>query len=349
MIIKSHFSLLLILFFLASCSSEDPDMPIDPGLVKGTSFFVLNEGAFGQGNASICLMDGAVESNCSIYEDVNKMPIGDVLQSGVIIKDHLYLVVNGSGRIVRLDLPELAINATLDQIASPRSLLPISAEKAYVSDIYGNVIHIVSLSDLSITGSIPFPGWSENMIKFGDQVWVTNPELFGGPQRNQIFIIDSNTDQIIDSVMTGRNPVDIEYNSDGEVWVLSSGNPIDMDSAQLVRIDPGTRTILARWKLPPAFSGKIALSSDNMHLAIMLDSIYLLDISNGDLELHNELSELIMVPYALGFSPGNSDQLWVSDARDFSSAGMVILWDLNEGVELDRRSSGINPNGFIFY
>ena len=334
---------------ILACTKDEPMTDQGFGVERGKSFFILNEGAFGQGNSSVCLMEARLLQDCRIYEQASGgVPLGDVLNGGHIDQDFLYLVVNGSGRVVRLSLPGLEPQGSVEQLASPRHILPANADKAYVSDIYGGVIHILDLNAFVKTGEIPFPGWSEKMALAEGGVWVSNPELFGGPETQRIYKIDIVTDQITDSILVGRNPQDLVYR-DGELFVLSAGSPGTADSAVLSRIRLSDKTLQESWNLPAAFYSKLAISPDGKKLAIQLDNVAVLDLETGELNSMDLLNQEIGVAYSIAFDERTTGKLWVTDAVDFISDGRAVQWDL----ESDQRSAllnvGISPNGVLFY
>ena len=87
-----------------SCENESQD-PIDDTNPISVSknfkngFFVVNEGNFSWGKATLSFIhqDGKVENN--IYEKVNNKVLGNVGQSMSIFNDKGYIVVNNSQKV----------------------------------------------------------------------------------------------------------------------------------------------------------------------------------------------------------------------------------------------------------
>src|SRR5690606_33241745 len=70
---------------------------------QSAKLLVANEGAYGNGNASLSYIDlqsEVVRNN--VYQEANAKPLGDVLQSIYAYKDKIYLVMNNSNKIIVL-------------------------------------------------------------------------------------------------------------------------------------------------------------------------------------------------------------------------------------------------------
>jgi hypothetical protein len=337
----------LAFIWLGACT-KDSDMDKNALGIDSDSFFVLNEGGFGNGNASLCLMDARLSSQCNVYMDQTGMPLGDVLQSGAIENDDLYLVVNGSGRVVKMSLPEMEELGILEGLSSPRYFKKVSESKGYVSDLFARAIHIIDIDNMTKTGSLPFPGWSEEMEYADGELWVSNPELFAGPRREYVYVVSVGTDRIIDSVRIGRDPVALGLDSDSDLWAIAKGNPSDDDPARLVRIDRASRTVVDSMELQSAFSAKLAVDRSSNTLAFFLDKIYVMDIGTGTLSDFSFGDLGLASPYGIEFDPRHAGSLWISDAGDFSSNGKIVRIDFRTGDVLEERETGINPNGLLF-
>ena len=133
----------LIVTITSACKKTDSDSGTT---LKG--ILVLNEGNFGQANASVTSYNpesGEVSQNR--YENVNGSPIGDVLYSATEIGDRLYLVVNNSSKIEVVDKETFTKIATIRiaNEASPRELVKVSETKAYVTNLFGNSVSVINL------------------------------------------------------------------------------------------------------------------------------------------------------------------------------------------------------------
>ncbi|MFM1792198.1 MAG: hypothetical protein RLZZ252_552, partial [Bacteroidota bacterium] len=116
---------LLGLLALSAC---EPQPPIDNTPVANSAHkvLVLCEGNFMWGNARLDAIDmDTLQLQTDVYKKINDKPLGDVLQSALYWNNSVYLVVNNSGKVVKLishTLKQTAVNANL---GSPRYLLAV--------------------------------------------------------------------------------------------------------------------------------------------------------------------------------------------------------------------------------
>jgi len=100
---RTFFSFLLVfvvMAFLDSCSKDPirqvtgPEIPPpDDTITFDKGFFIVNEGNYTWGNASVTFIDeasGVIEQD--LYQRINNKPLGDVAQSMEIINGKGYIV-----------------------------------------------------------------------------------------------------------------------------------------------------------------------------------------------------------------------------------------------------------------
>lgn len=176
------FAMSFVLFF--SCDKDDdPDMDPDP-VVLGkyeVGTFILNEGGFGNNNASISFIDEDGMMIEKIFETETGGIIGDVAQSITFNDDKAYIVVNNSQKIEVVNADDFTSVGRIEGFGSPRYIVP-HGDKAFVSNIFENQIDIVDLTSNTITSSLNFEcfaveSWDcgfDKMIKAGETIFVVN-------------------------------------------------------------------------------------------------------------------------------------------------------------------------------
>src|SRR4051812_2596496 len=101
---KKYVLFLLIVLLWQACVKDKPQSAVLSAVQLGSArkVYVVNEGVFPNGNASVSVYDPESEQ---VVEDVysaqnNKAAVGDVAQSLSWINGSYYLVVNNSGKIL---------------------------------------------------------------------------------------------------------------------------------------------------------------------------------------------------------------------------------------------------------
>jgi hypothetical protein len=325
-----------------SCE-KDPPLPPPPFTSSGNSVLVLNEGNFNWGNASIDLLDlksGKLHED--VFQAMNHRPLGDVLQSMRVIDHEAWLVLNNSMKIERINLLDFKSVSTVASLQSPRYLLPLDG-KVYVSDLYAGKIHILDRVTGAKKGSIPCSGWTEGMLARNDEAWVCNT------RKGKVYVINSMTDQIIDSVHVGDLPQTLVADKNGQIWVLCQGDiPPNETAGSLWKIDPSTRSVLATFNLPDAsHPSSLCINASGEVLYFILNGIYKVPVDAASWPTSAWVSQGQRRFY--GLSVNHTDgSIWVSDAKDYVQRGEIIRY-AESGEITGTWLAGIIPRDFYFY
>ena len=343
---KALVYLLAGIFMLNSCKKDIPPVPTAQQLTSGGSGFVyiLNEGNFMASNGSVTrlnLNDGMVFTDYYAAQNTN-LTLGDVPQSMCEHNGKFYIVVNNSGKVVCVDKYSFQKQSQLSGFNSPRFFLPVSGNKAYVSDLYANAISVVDLSNFSIVNSIPLTGWSEEMIERYGKVFVTNKTS------SFVYVLNTITDQLIDSIPTGYGPCSLCEDKNGKLWILCQGNSTQNLQASLLRINPITNTIDTSYDFTGSSHHPSCLRINgpgDVLYYLDSDGVYRMPI-NGGIPLNAHISQGNRNFYGLGIDPQN-EMIYIADAIDFNQNGKIFRYN-SSGSELDSFNSGIIPGFFYF-
>lgn len=345
---KNLLFLLSLSLFVWSCTDDDPLLPTNTPvpIQPGDGLFILNEGGFNAGNASLDFLRLADDRLFSgLYESENDQPIGDVLQSAVIWKDQIYLVVNNSQKIIGLDVEDLAQETEIAPFTSPRFLHPLPSGIAYVTDLFSNYIHRVDLNTGLMPGDpIQVNGWTEEMVRIEGEVFVAS--RFS----NTIYIIDTLTHQLSDSIAVDFDPASLAVDKNSKLWALCTGDEFSLSPGALLRIDPTSREIEVRHELPDYNTGitpKVRLNPDRDILYYLKEDIFKMGIDDAALPASPLIPSDGRTLYALEIHP-LTGSIFTSDAVDFVQRGMVYRYTA-DGTQVQSFTAGVNPNGFVFY
>ncbi len=356
-----HLLPLLLMLLLTSCMDDDAlwdfERPEYPDSSSG--LFVLNEGNYMYGNASLSYYDiESGEAWNDIFFSTNALPLGDVAQS-MLIRDSLgYIVVNNSGRIYVININTFELVGKITGLTSPRHIHFISDEKAYVSDLYAQSIAIINPLTYEITGSIDvrregttfYQHSTEQMLQHGRYVFV-NCWSFD----NSILVIDSVTDTWVDTIEVLMQPNSMVLDMYGKLWVLSDGgfpgSPYGYEVPGLVRIDAETRQIEHIWLFEKgARPSSLAINGSADTLYYINRDVYRMAIINSiepDVFIESTYPDTHLGGYsALAVDPGSSE-VYVADALDYMQPGNVYRY-ASDALPVDTFQVGIIPGHFAF-
>jgi len=363
---NNYFSLSFLTIFLAvSCMNDDSAQDFQKNLKHhGIGVFIVNEGNFMYGNASLSFYDArnkTVEND--IFYNTNGLPLGDVAQSMVIVDSTAFVVINNSGKIYMLNLNTFKYIGKITGLTSPRYFLPISSTKAYISDLYAKSISVINPKTGFKIGSIDvnnnnlqfYQHPTEHMVISGKYVYV-NCHSFD----DKILKIDTETDKLTDSLTVTKQPNSMVLDKNDKLWVLSDGgfpeSPYGQVNAAISLVDLSTfsteKTMVFTDSHSTPKSLYINKSKDTLYYIINnsvspnISGVYRLAIDE------NSLPQQAIIPsdnhlfYSLAIDPENSD-IYVADAKNYMQRGDIYRFSPN-CTPIDTFQVGIIPGGFCF-
>ena len=352
---KDNKILIALLLLLASCVKDNP--PVKNNIVPDDKHgvYVVCEGQFTVGNSSLYLYDPVRDS---VYGDlfygVNGQPLGDIFESMVRIGDKFFLAINHSDKVVVLNAADLTIAATIS-IHSPRYILPLGNNRAYVSALYSDRIYVIDTKTAMVTGTIPLPDSNaEGMCSYyGNEAFVATWDTAG----NHIYKINTATNTLVQTItVAGSAPHAVLLDKEQMIWVMA-GNQPDGKTASLTRIDPSTGNILYAYHFPsnadpikPVFNR----TKDTLYFigadfkgGTTDNGIYRMGIHDTALPAspfipaHNN-----QYFWALAVDPSNG-YIYVGDPKGFNQKGTVYIYKPDASL-LTHFNTGNGPGQFYF-
>ncbi|WP_017730457.1 YncE family protein [Nafulsella turpanensis] len=342
---------LLYLFFslsiLHACNEPEDAFPkrqenLTPYEGSKEGVFVLNEGNFGWGYGTIDYIDLQQEEVLSsIYEQANQELLGNVVQSASYFQGYYYVVVNNSQKVVIIEPQTFKKVGEVNDLISPRYFLGIDEEKAYVSDLYADAIHILNPSTFKKVGEIPTEGWTEQMLLIGKYAVVAAYDS------HELLIINTETDKIEKSIALQAPPNSLQLDKNNYLWVLTGAG--DDQQAHLYQLNPEDFSISKDILLDASAGGPghLQLNNTKDSLYYLQQGVFKLSIMADSAPAAPLIEETISTLfYGLGISP--EGDIWLADALDYVQGGWARRYS-GTGVPIDSFRVGVIPNSFLFH
>jgi len=329
----------VILITFASCE-KDENITIETENYKGV--FVVNEGGFSKSNGSIGLYKPGEKKYFDAFKKANALPLGDVVQSMSLINGNYYIVVNNSNKIEVVSRNDFKSVSTIST-PSPRYVLDVDYNTAYVSNFYANSIKVIDLNTKRISKSIEIFHNSDQMALMNKKVYITTFD-------NKLMVLNSVTDALVDSIATAPGLSKIVNIGGSRLAVLctgvidwNNGSVIENGKIQIINLG---NIVESSFNLSSgSYGGSMVYVSNTglLYFSLGNDKIYKMDLSGVVTEFVTLAAGRNV--YGLTYDAANSS-IYVTDAGDFNSAGKVMVYDLsgNKTFEFD---AGIAPNAVL--
>ncbi len=363
---KSIQAVIVFLLILTSGCIKGTDKDPQPLPVSDTSrrVLVVCEGSLGNGNSALTLY---LPDKDSVYEDIysaaNGQSIGDVFQSITRFDNRYFLCVNNSGLIKVIDRNTWKLTGPtgsqgLIGVNTPRYILPVSSEKAYVSSLFtNNITKINPAANAQISFGIVIMPYKnpEGMALLNGKAYVA----LWDTACSKLFAVTPSlgADQITDSIaLPGRAPQEVLVDKEQKLWVMA-GNVYDGKTATLTRIDPVTNQQLQVYvfnsgadPLRPVFNE----TKDTLYfIEVKYDGstanngVYRMGIHDAALPAQPFIpTQGFQYYWALGIQPGTG-HIYVGDPKGFTQRGAVSVYN-QQGQLLKTFATGVGPGHFLF-
>lgn len=358
------FILCFILLFVACkketiSPNEENNTTANDTVPEGTSIakglFILNEGTFTYANSSLSFYDPEVDTFANnLFYKSNNSPLGDVANSMMIDETGMYIVVNNSKYIYKVDPKTLKYKAKLDGLTSPRHIISLSEDKAYVSDLESTGLWVINPSTMEKTGFIELGNTTEKMLRLGKEVIVTNWSNFYQPDTSNgtIQFVDIETNKLVGEVRVTAEPNAIVLDKDNNVWVLCSGGYMPPFEPALFCINPATRQVIRRFDFAEGdYPSSLAMDSKKETLYFLNGgfgtlNLYKMSIYDQGLPTDIFINSQSRVFSTVAVSPHNGD-IYITDVKDYVQNGDVLRYT-SDGEFVSSFKAGIVP-GFMMF
>lgn len=340
------------LFTLQGCKETDPEPPIEK---TTTGVYVLNEGLFNQNNSSLTYFDFSTHTAYpNFFVQQNGRSLGDGGNDLRSYGSKLYAVMSGSSQLEVIDLTtgtsikQLPMFDENDHPRQPRKIA-FSGKYAYVCSFDGTVARLDTAS-LTFDAYVSAGRQPDGICEANGKLFVSNSGGLDYPDYDStVSVLSTEPFEEEIKLTVGLNPGSIQSDADGNVFVISRGNYVEIGRS-VKKIATATNEVTTL----------TGIEATGMEIRDLTAYFYDLDYASGNvtvMSMDTPTGEVektdfldgdadIVTPYALGVDPVRND-IYMADALDYTSLGDVYCFDPTGGLKFSFEA-GINPNGFVF-
>lgn len=342
--------LLIALGFMLSSCIKSPNGSISYYTPKAITVYVLNQGDYGQGNASLTAFfpDSNMTEN-GLFKLANGRSLGDVGNDIVLDGTKAYMVINNSDKIEVMD-PTTVLSLGTIYLPSGTSPYRIAfytpGNIGLVTDLHTNSVSVINLStntvialDTISVGSAPY-----GIACVSGQAFVANSGYGSG---NTVSVIDAVKRKVVKTVEVGQGPTEVEPDGNGNIWVVCPGQPSSEGKIYIINTstDAVTDSINIGMQLPSFTGHTLAMDTQNGYAYLIADSsVVKLNLSTKTIVDKNLISGSF---YAIAVDEANGN-VYVTDAKDYKTDGTVYIYSSSGQYTNKSFTAGINPDGIVF-
>ena len=342
----------------ASCSDETGTVDAVPLGAYENGVLVLNQGNFGQGNASISFLSNDLNTfQNNIFSLVNPTVIlGDTAQDIGFNNDLAYVVLNVSNKIQIANRYTLKSVGTITTgLTNPR-YIAFANGKAYVT-CWGNAtsktddyVAVVNLTTNTVTSTIPVVEGPERILQNNGKLYVA--QKGGYNYGNQITVIDATTNLVLNTITVGDVPESMRIVGTS-LYVICSGNPyyvtapIVETAGKFVKIDLATNAITTSLSFATTAHPANLDYYNNEFYYTVDEKIFKTTAASATLPATPLFSTTPQGAYGIYSFEVENNKIYLGDAADYNSNGKVYVHSLTGALQ-STRTVGVIPAGFYF-
>jgi len=291
----------MLIILITSCEKKEDKPDITANNLKG--MFVVCEGNYGSATGDLTYYNTSTSQETKgLFNAVNGIPAGDVVQAFAIADTLGFIVVNNSQKVIIVNMKDFKTVKTLNGFSYPRSVVRADENTIYVTNGNGfadNYVYSIDLESLDITDHLELPSGPETIIESDGKVYAA---ISGGWNNdgNTVVEIDPLTFSISKTYTVSSIPVDLTADKNGNIWVYCKGAPdytnypdVSYSGMGICRINTSAGNVdtypLSSMSAPGI--NNITAGSDGNNIYYLNDGLYSMTISATALPAASILSQ----------------------------------------------------------
>ncbi|GEC77832.1 YncE family protein [Flavobacterium aquatile] len=351
---KLVFVALVSSIFLTSCSDDDDNNETPLGSYDN-GVLILNQGGFGNGNATISyISEDFVTHQNDIFSIVNPtITLGDTAQDIGLYQDLAFVVLNYSNKIEVVNRYTMTHVATISTGLSNPRYIAFSNGKGFVTNwgdggsTSDDFVAVLNLSTYAVSSTISVAEGPERIVEENNKLYVAHAGGYG--YGNTISVINGSTNTLSTTINVGDVPNSLEVEN-GSLYVICGGNPSyapTETAGSLVKINLSNNSVSNTISFPAAtHPSNLAIEDDKVFYTID-DAIFSKGLNETTLPTTPLFTTTAQGVYGVYSFAVENDKIYVGDAADYSSNGKVYIYSSTGTLE-HQYTVGVIPAGFYF-
>lgn len=357
MIFKRVFVIAALAVFFASCSNDDEQGLVDdlPLGAYDNGVLILNQGNFGQDNASISYLSNDFSTfQESAFFTVNPTKIlGNTAQDIGFFNDLAFVVVNASNKIIVVNRYTLEYIATIDSGLDNPRYIAFANGKGYVTNwgdggvTTDDYVAVVNLSNYTISGTISVLEGPERIIESNGNLYVAHQGGYG--YGNSVSVINSASNSVSSSITVADVPNSLQVKN-GFLYVMCGGKAAwtqDETLGKLVKINLSNYTESSSIDFATGNHPSNLYISNDIIYYTQDSSVFSMGLNATTLPSAALFSTVGQGVYGVYSFAVENNKIYVGDAGDYNSNGKVYVYSLTGTLE-NQYTVGVIPAGFYF-
>lgn len=341
---------------ISSCS-DDPDPDPDPTPVTVTKgAYILCAGTYDGNNATLDYYDwtsGTISSK--VFAAANGRAIGNNANSMLIYGDKMYIAVDQSAIVEVTDLngKSLKTIAFAAEDGTPENPRELAADGDYVYvTLYDGYVARINTTTLTADAKIAVGKNPEGICALAGKLYVANSGGYDPAFDNTLSVIDPASFTVTGTITVAVNPVALQKDNSGNLYVLSYGNYYDVPNT-LQRVDTATGNVST---ITTGDYVMYASAGDKLYVYVAKQENWV--VTQASIKIYDPATATFSasgfiadadVPanvYSLSADPITGN-LYVATS-DYTNTGDMHIFN-SDGVAIATLAlSGINPRGAYF-
>ncbi len=353
-----YLALLISLMFI-SCADKPDSIVNVPIKTNDRPILVMNEGIWGQSNASITAIDPTTwAAEQYWFRNSNpKLKLGDLANSIMSEEDTLWISMTTSKYIEKVNiktgksLGRLVFDSPAEGL---KEMVYVNRNLAFVTDIFAHSMHAFNPNTMEIihygikTGPAP-----EEITYLNGFVYVTNSGygdfLKDKEKAGTVSVFDINSFSETDNFKVPNNPMRaLASEMHNTLYFGSTDYPsADPANPKVIEYSPKSKTVTGEWDVHPV---EMELSSTQDSLFIIdKSSLYMIDLKSADRLLKKlwTIADSRANLHGIGVLP-DIDAVAVSNAKDYQNQGELYIFKAsNFSSPSATIKTGLNPSEIV--